>query len=185
MMWREAITGCWASRRPNSPSRERRRWQGCRSSETRTTRNTSTVTTRTAASVHATRRAHRLRCRIECSLSGRWCVRTITPAPSVPRPQAAPSPAEPEQLRRRARSGDVAGKNTSTRTVLLSADTCIAVADRLERQHPCEVDEWLLALVLLASSIASRRPVLHRPPLRGVIVPGGCRRSLVERRQAE
>lgn len=69
-------------------------------------------------------------------------------------------PAAPDRLRvaRRARLVDVAGKNKSRRTVFLSADARTALADYLEHERPDDVDEQSEALVLSASSIASRRP---------------------------
>lgn len=68
-------------------------------------------------------------------------------------------PGDPARLRaaRRARLVDVAGKGRSRRTVFLSADARTAVADYLERERPTDADEASSALLLSASSIASRR----------------------------
>jgi len=68
-------------------------------------------------------------------------------------------PAEPDTLRaaRRARLVEVTGKNKSRRTVFLSADARTALADYLEQERPDDVDEVSNALMLSASSIASRR----------------------------
>ncbi|BAZ19465.1 integrase domain protein SAM domain protein (plasmid) [Kalymmatonema gypsitolerans NIES-4073] len=68
-------------------------------------------------------------------------------------------PQEPDRLRgaRRARITKVAGKRKSERTVFLSADARLALADYLEQERPRDVSSQEQALFLSASSLSSRR----------------------------
>jgi site-specific recombinase XerD len=67
-------------------------------------------------------------------------------------------PATPEALRaaRRARITKVRGKGRTERTVFLSADARLALADYLERERPRDAAAMMTALFLSANSIATR-----------------------------